>query len=72
MGACGCHWARGHREAPAAKVAAGGRADTVGKTHAAGGRMPQDRTRIRTAALLARSSTDCHGFASPATERQLP
>ena len=38
------------------------RADTVGKTHAAGGQMPQDRTRIRTAALLARRSTDCHGL----------
>lgn len=25
MGTCGCHWARGRREAPAAKVAAGGR-----------------------------------------------
>ncbi len=59
MGTCGCHWARGRREAPAAKVAAGGR-------------MPQDRTRIRTAALFARRSTDCHGFAPSATERQLP
>lgn len=59
MGTCDCHWARGRREAPAAKVAAGGR-------------MPQGRTRIRTAALLARRSTDCHGFAPPATERQLP
>lgn len=49
MGTCGCHWARGRREAPAAKVAAGGR-------------MPRGRTRIRTAALLARRSTACHGL----------
>ena len=49
-----------------------GRADAVGKTRGAGGRMPRGRTRIRTAALLARRSTDCHGFAPPATERLLP
>ena len=49
-----------------------GQADAVGKTHAAGGRMPQDRTCIRTAALFAHRSTDCHGFAPSATERQLP
>ena len=36
MGTCGCHWARGRREAPAAKFAADGR-------------MPRGRTRIRTA-----------------------
>ena len=39
-----------------------GRADAVDKTHAAGGRMPQGRTRIRTAALLAHRSTACHGL----------
>ena len=39
-----------------------GRADAVGKTHAAGGRMPRGRTRIRTAALFAHRSTACHGL----------
>ena len=38
------------------------RADAVGKTHAAGGRMPRGRTRIRSAALFAHRSTACHGL----------
>ena len=39
-----------------------GRADAVGKTHAAGGRMPRGRTRIRSAVLFAHRSTACHGL----------
>lgn len=37
MGTCGCHWARGRREAPAAKVAAGGRIPLARHTLRAGG-----------------------------------
>ena len=37
MGTCGCHWARGCREAPAAKVAAGGRIPLARHTLRAGG-----------------------------------
>ena len=37
MGTCGCHWARGRREAPAAKVAAGGRMPLARHTLQAGG-----------------------------------
>ena len=37
MGTCGCHWARGRREAPAAKVAAGGRMPLARHTLRAGG-----------------------------------
>ena len=36
MGTCGCHWARGRREAPAAKVAAGGRIPLARHTLRAG------------------------------------
>ena len=36
MGTCGCHWARGRREAPAAKVAAGGRMPLTRHTLRAG------------------------------------
>lgn len=72
----GARVAAGGADAVGARLRGGGgccrRADTVGKTHAAGGRMPQDRTRIRTAALFAHRSTACHGFTPPVTERQLP
>ena len=37
MGTCGCHWARGRREAPAAKVAAGGRMSLARHTLREGG-----------------------------------
>ena len=37
MGTCGCHWARGRREAPAAKVAAGGRMPLARHTLREGG-----------------------------------
>ena len=37
MGTCGCHWARGRREAPAAKVAAGERMPLARHTLRAGG-----------------------------------
>ena len=37
MGTCGCHWAGGRREAPAAKVAAGGRIPLARHTLRAGG-----------------------------------
>ena len=37
MRTCGCHWARGRREAPAAKVAAGGRIPLARHTLRAGG-----------------------------------
>lgn len=37
MGTCGCHWARGRREAPAAKVAAGGRMPLARHALQAGG-----------------------------------
>ena len=37
MGTCGCHWARGRREAPAAKVAAGGRMPLARHALRAGG-----------------------------------
>ena len=42
MGTCGCHWARGRREAPAAKVAAGGRMPLARHTLRAGGCRWQD------------------------------
>ena len=37
MGTCGCHWARGRREAPAAKFAAGGRMPLARHTLRTGG-----------------------------------
>ena len=37
MGTCGCHWVCGRREAPAAKVAAGGRMPLARHTLRAGG-----------------------------------
>ena len=37
MGTCGCHWAHGRREAPAAKVAAGGRMPLARHALQAGG-----------------------------------
>lgn len=37
METCGCHWARGRREAPAAKVAAGGRMPLARHTLREGG-----------------------------------
>ena len=37
MGTCGCHWARGRREAPAAKVAAGRRMPLARHALQAGG-----------------------------------
>lgn len=37
MGTCDCHWARGRREAPAAKVAAGGRMPLARHALQAGG-----------------------------------